>query len=162
MLRLNFRKDNEIIGKWVDSMVGCRVIMLPIGYFDSVWNSSLNEKFYAVPRTWFLYNTEDVSGWLDSSHFFDDFCWLTMYISEWSLKDQQYFPKISETSVRRHNNISDNILAHLFISSLSYYWYTNCIYSPIEERLSRPFCISWGVSWQPQIWIFYTINMSLQ
>ena len=62
MLRMNFRKDNELIGKLVDSMVGCRGIMLPVGDFYSAWNARLNDKFDAVLRTWFLYDTENVSG----------------------------------------------------------------------------------------------------
>ena len=131
MLRLDFRKDNELIGKWVDSMVGCRGIMFPIGDFDSAWNARLKDKFDAVLRIWFLYDTENVSGWLDSSHFFlDDFCWLPMYIAEWLLNDHLYSPTISETSVCRHTNISDNILAHLLTSSFSYFWYTNCSGAP--------------------------------
>ena len=53
-------------------------------------------------------------------------CLLPMYIAELLLNDHQYSPTIPETSVRRHTNIPDNILAHLFTSSFIYSQYTNC------------------------------------
>ena len=83
MIRLNFIKYKYLIGKCVESMVGCRGIMLPIEDFDSTWNARLNDKFDAVLRTWFLYDTKDISRRLDSSHLFlDELCWLPMYIAE--------------------------------------------------------------------------------
>ena len=69
ILRLNFRRDNELIFKWVDSTVSCWGIILPIQEFDCTWKVRLNENFDNVLRTWFLYDTGDVSGWLDSKFF---------------------------------------------------------------------------------------------